>query len=324
MGKVFSFVSFQSCSKITGLTSSNDNELASGLLSSLITDLQKLEKSLTENPISFQWCTEAMHVIRKGHSEFLLYFVGKSKVPISEDGVKWMDEYMGEAVYLMDLCNFFKSATSRISRYQLMVNFAVRKLYDPTSITATNKTEIERLEEEHDKLYGIMRWKDETISKDEITGCRYKKTSSGTVNYAIRTTITILSLFIFSVILYPIKIKLGEEVYHELHGLKLFLSSLKKLVSSFSERFLTDGDETELVLMESKMIKRAVEDIEAHILEGIENRDQFLKSIDLLEKRSMFLKDGVEMFEYVVNLVFEDVVEGRNKVLGMITADYAK
>jgi hypothetical protein len=51
------------------------------------------------------------------------------------------------------------------------------------------------------------------------------------------------------------------------------------------------------------------------------DRERLRKSIDLLKKSSLTLEEGVEMFEAVVNKLFEEVVNGRNKILAMLNAN---
>jgi uncharacterized protein (UPF0335 family) len=78
-------------------------------------------------------------------------------------------------------------------------------------------------------------------------------------------------------------------------------------------------------LVENKVVEKAVLEIKEEILKGKGvDQKRLRKSIDLLKKSSSTLKEGIEMFEAVVNELFADVVEGRNKLLAMVNANYKK
>lgn len=136
-----------------------------------------------------------------------------------------------------------------------------------------------------------------------------------------------MGMLLFSAVLYPVS-KIGnnvnEEVYREFPRLKLFSVSLGKLVDCCE--FLKGNDDvTRPVLVENKVVEKAVLEIKEEILKGKGvDQKRLRKSIDLLKKSSSTLKEGIEMFEAVVNELFADVVEGRNKLLAMVNANYKK
>lgn len=296
-------------------SSTADIDEAVKLFSSLITDIDRLQTSLRpEGSVSLKWCSEATNLLRKIHFQMLLCY---EKVPCSWDGINILEEYMKETLDLLDLCNCLKSAISGMGRYRLMVDIAIGKFCDDDEIPeATAMTEIERLESGSKKIYGVEMWKDMNLF--EITGM--PKTKIRFI-YAIKSTITVMGKLIFSAVLYPVSnIGKEEEVYREFPQLKLFSVSLGRLVDCF----LKGKDDTRRqVLVENKVVEKAVLDIKEEVLKGKEARDQerLRKSIDLLKKSSSALKEGVEMFEAVVNKLFEEVVNGRNKILAMLNAN---
>ncbi|GLT77833.1 hypothetical protein SLA2020_493890 [Shorea laevis] len=300
------------------------------LFSSLITDVDRLQTiSLPEGSISLQWCSEATNLLRKMHFQLFLFYE-KSDVLGSWDGINILDEYMKETLDLLDLCNSLNSSISAMGRYRLTVDLAVTKLSNDDEIfpdiIATAKTEIERIEIESKKIYGVdEKWKDKNLF--ETTTAGMPKTKSYRFIYAVKSAVSVMGMLLFSAVLYPVS-KIGnnvnEEVYREFPRLKLFSVSLGKLVDCYE--FLKGNDDvTRPVLVENKVVEKAVLEIKEEILKGKgADQERLRKSIDLLKKSSLALKEGIEMFEAVVNELFADVVEGRNKLLAMVNTNYKK
>lgn len=102
---------------------------------------------------------------------------------------------------------------------------------------------------------------------------------------------------------------------------KLFSPSLRKLVCCFFEEQRGFRDNSRPVLAETKMAGRAVEDFKVQMLKGVAmNKETLGKSIDSLQNSSLALKEGLEMFDSVVNELFQVVVNGRNKILAMVAS----
>jgi hypothetical protein len=88
---------------------------------------------------------------------------------------------------------------------------------------------------------------------------------------------------------------------------------------------LKGKDCTRSVLVENMVIEKAVLDIKEEGLKGEEGADmgRLRKSIDLLKRSSLALKEGMEMFEALVNNeLFAEVEKGRDKLLAMVNGKY--
>jgi hypothetical protein len=288
--------------------------------SSLLIDIKNLESLLAKNSLSLQWCLEATNLLKKMHFQFLEIFQ-KSEVPMFWDGGNYLDEYMEESLNILDFCNALRSAISTMDRYRLIVDVAVRRFSDEGYLgSAMNMTEIEKLEREWQKLYGFENWKIVNLYK---TGRPKTKTKDDEfcASYAVRRTMNTVCSLLFSAIFYPAPIEKDEEVYRDFSQLKLFPSSLRKLVCCFSEERRGFNDNSRPVLVETKMVGSAVEDFKVQILKGVAlNKEKLGKSIDSLQKSSLALKEGLEMFDSVVNELFQEVVKGRNEILGMVAS----
>jgi hypothetical protein len=274
-----------------------------------------------EGSISLQWCSEATNLLRKMHSQLLLFYE-KSEVPSSWDCINILDVYMEEALHLLDLCNSLSSAISWMGRYRLTVDLAVRKFCDDEiPDVATIKAEIERLENESKKICGVEKRKYKNMFKTAAMAETKSKNrhhhSTIRFIYAVKSTIDVMGMLLFSAILYPVSdIGEYEEVYRGFPQLKFFSASLGKLVGCC----LKGKDCTRSVLVENMVIEKAVLDIKEEVLKGEEGADQgrLRKSIDLLKRSTLALKEGMEMFEALVNELFAEVENGRDKLLAMV------
>ncbi|KAJ6693610.1 hypothetical protein OIU85_004392 [Salix viminalis] len=208
-------------------------EEAMNSFSSLLQDIKNLESSLTKNSLSLRWCSEATNLLRKMHFQFLDMFQ-ESEVPIFWDGGKYVDEYMKYSLHILDFCNFMRSANSTMDRYCLLVDVAVKHISDEGySGSAMNMAEIEKLEREWLKLYGIENWKNVNLYR---TGRPKTETKDDIFRAAhvVRRTMNILCLLLFCAIFYPVSIEVDEEVYRDFPQLNSFSSALRKLVRCFS------------------------------------------------------------------------------------------
>lgn len=305
-----------------GRPSSSRNNIDEPLrsFSSLVTDIDRLKTSLAGDCISLKWCSEAINLLRKMHFQFLL-FMEKSNAPISREGINIVDEYMKETLDLLDLCNSLKLAMSGMGRYRLMVDFAVRKLHDHGFPDKMTKTEIESLESETKKIYGAEKWKDMNPPKTDMSKTKGKNSAVHFI-CAIKATHGAIGMLIFSALLYPIEITVNEEVYREFPQLKPLSLSLGRLVGCFWKKVEGVKAESGSVLKENQVIEKAVLDIKARVLKGKDvDQEKLRTSIDLLKKSSEALGVGIEMFESVVNELFEEIVQGRKKVLAMVDFD---
>ncbi|KAG7944011.1 hypothetical protein I3843_15G075600 [Carya illinoinensis] len=286
------------------------------LFCSLNSDIERLNTSLAGDSISLKWCSEAINLLRKMHSHFLLFFE-KFHISVLWDGTDILDEYMKQTLDLLDLCNSLKSAISGMQRYRLMVEFAAGKLRNGGNISdATTKiTEIERLVSESQKIYGVEKWRDTNLFKTDMLKTKSKDSTICFI-YAITSSMRLVGMLLFSALLYPISITMDKEVYWVSPQLKSFSVSIGKLVGCFLKVLEGVKDKSRPILVENKIIEKTVLDIKAQVLKG-KAVDQE-KLINLLKQSSLVLKEGMEMFESVVDELFEEVVKGRNEVLAMV------
>lgn len=299
-------------------------EDASLFCSSLTKDLKRLEQSLERDSVSLKWSVEAMSLLKRMQVELLVLFK-KSKLPISFGAEEdWFDQYMKETATLLDLCNSLKSAVSGMNRHRMLVELAIQKLGEDNSSTMVdvNNIEFERLHTAHEKFLddGAMR---ETLglgSGSLLRGKERQEKSMAVVMLAAKTTMMVLSLLLMSAMVSPVSIDMGSgDISNKVPQLKPCVELLTELVGRFKEKTPRPESGSGLALVEHEMVDEVVGDLKAQVVEGrVDDREKFLSGVELLRTRSAGLSEGVERFDAVVDEVFEEVIRGRNEMLGMV------
>nr|BAJ86884.1 predicted protein [Hordeum vulgare subsp. vulgare] len=112
--------------------------LLAAFCSSLVDGLAHLEATLSAedddggggSAVSMRWCADAMRLVRRMQRDLLAVF-RSADAPVTVDagscaGEDWLEQYMQETAALLDFCNAFKSAVSRMHRYCMVVDFAAQ------------------------------------------------------------------------------------------------------------------------------------------------------------------------------------------------------
>ncbi|KAL2893610.1 Histidinol-phosphate aminotransferase chloroplastic [Bienertia sinuspersici] len=292
------------------------------VLSSLLIDLQWLQKSLEENPLSFRWCSDAMSIIKKTHSQFLADFE-RLEVPASWDVVHMLDEYLNATLDMLDLCNLLKSVISGLDRYRMMIDFMVNKLNDASFSTMASKNEFEIIKREnHNKFFNVKKLREMNLDKDGVSKVKLKNGTNMHALQAFRSTMSIISLFVFCSIRHPIPIKIDKELYTRFYNLDSSSNCIRKLITSLGERFQSAQELRRPVLLEIEMIEDAFANFKEHVMSSkkVTIDDKILaKTLEVLKKRSLALKEGLDLLECEVNELFENLIEGRARVINLIT-----
>lgn len=311
------FPCFQTRSQCLLLT-----EDASRFCSCLAKDLGMLEQSLARDSVSLKWSVRAMSLLKKVQVE-LLVLCKKSKLPISHGAEEdWFDRYMKETATLLDFCNSLKSAVSGINRYRVVVELAIQKLDEDNSsgMVDLDNIELERVHGAHEKfLDGVIKETSGPGSRISSGGNQIEVKSMAVVMLAANTTMIVLSLLLVSAMVSPVSIDVGNGVVgHEVPQLKPCMELLTQLVGRFHERTPRPKNGSGLALVEHLMVAEVVEDLKAQVVEGrVDDRERLLSGVELLRTRSAGLREGVERIDAAVDELFEEVMRGRNEMLGI-------
>ncbi|CAL0323389.1 unnamed protein product [Lupinus luteus] len=118
------------------------------------------------------------------------------------------------------------------------------------------KCEIERLEGESRQLYGIQRWKN--VDFKENCGPKIKANDPNAMHLAnvFKTIMAVISMLLFSVLFYPVSVKVDQEVFDQFPQLKSISTFLKNIVYVLSHRLHKIQDLSVPVLVEYKMTEK--------------------------------------------------------------------
>ncbi|XP_070029368.1 uncharacterized protein [Nicotiana sylvestris] len=275
------------------------NDKTTALFASLTTEIKNLQISLANNSLTLQWCIEAMTLLQKLHSEFLLIILEKSKVPFTWNSVfnNLLNLYMNESLNIMELCNMLKSSSCKINMYRLRVDINLntyrREAFaNMQSIQRENKTI-------HDEICQEM-----------------KKDCSNNILYAIRVAISLLFFILVSVFLYPTSKVEVDSICCNSPGIKSFRDSVNGLVTYFQRKYYRDGEKWKIGFYEYEEMEKAIMQTKVKLKRGhVEDKEEIKRNKEIILQKSAALQAGLEKFESQANQVFEEVLKGRNKLL---------
>ncbi|KAJ6821090.1 uncharacterized protein M6B38_395180 [Iris pallida] len=312
-------------------------EEARAFFSILLEGLKKLDMSLAEGSVSLRWSVEAMNLLKRMQVE-LIALLKRSQLPISfETEEDWFNQFMQETATLLDLCNSLKFALSGINRYRMVTELVIQKMVQDDSACSLSLKDLE-----FERLVGEAR-SSVRATKDNVSSSSTTSTgingnegrsklnnsnkSIAAVMLAAKATMVAVSLILVSAIVSPIPIDVASEelISGSPQLLRPFADMLTALIARFRERVSKpDEDGSRFVLAEHEMVDSAVGDLRAQVMQGMlageeeeEERERWLESIGLLRTSSAELRQGVEMFDAVVDEVFDVVIRGRKEMLGM-------
>ncbi|KAL0927033.1 hypothetical protein M5K25_001185 [Dendrobium thyrsiflorum] len=272
--------------------------------SSYCEELNKISKYFSRGSLSLNWSVKAMKILKKMQVE-LLILIKKSNLRISigtEDG-NWLNQYMKESITMLDLCSSLKFAVSRVDRYRMMVDIMMNKF---------NKNDSSEIMEFKSQEYLILHTVKETITgQGERIDVEDKSISSAMI------------ALLHSAVVSQVSIKLGGcDLAYKHPQLKPFIKMLSILVGEFNERDLTIENRSGSELIEQEIVAKVIVDIQTQVVDGIEDKEKFLSSLELLRTSSVELKEGIENLHVAVADVFDVLIRGRNEMLGVLRDRY--
>ncbi|PHU27224.1 hypothetical protein BC332_05556 [Capsicum chinense] len=281
------------------------NSETMALFTSFTNEIKNLQLSLSKNSLTLQWCVQAMTLLKKLHSEFLLIILEKSKLPFTWINDNLLNLYMKESLNIMELCNMLKSSSFKINMYHLTVDATMKNLNNYEAESFANMQSIVQRDSKR-----IL------IPEMQLRDC------CSSLICTIRVAMSLLSYILLSVFLYPTKNYKLEEVDRiccNSSPTKSFRDSIDELATEFQRKFCKDGEKWMIGFPEYEEMEKAIMQVKEKLKRGYgEDEEEIKKNKDVILQKSKALKAGLEKFESQVNLVFEEVLKGRNKLLHMI------
>ncbi|PAN41648.1 hypothetical protein PAHAL_8G059100 [Panicum hallii] len=303
--------------------------------------------SVGSGSVSMRWCADAMRLVKRMQREMLAIF-RKADVPaaaaVSSRGGgaagagDWFEHYMQETAALLDFCNAFKAAVSRMHRYCMVVDFAaqvggaagdddgagaaaaslvVESAAEPTgSRQASSAAAAVR-----DKIAEVKA----AVTEAERLGRTIISGGAGgdgggmvVVTLVAKITTSVLAMFVLQALVSPaplddgaVRPTLASAV--DVPELEPWCESLSLIHARFPSR---------ATVAEHEKVATVVRDLISgkpggggH---GGQQEEVARGHVELLRARSGELREGVEMFACVLDEVFDEVIRGRNEMLGIL------
>ena len=313
--------------------------LLAAFCSSLVDGLAHLEATLSAedddggggSAVSMRWCADAMRLVRRMQRDLLAVFRSADARADPCGGEDWLEQYMQETAALLDFCNAFKSAVSRMHRYCMVVDFAAQVgCAGAGGVAASLVAESAGPPKETDapsspaaavraKLSDVKA----VVSEAERLGGKIISSSTGSgsmvlVTLVAKITMAVVATSVLHALTHASPPSLLDDdvgvggshqrsstlaradVPEQLRPWRESLSAINERVAALPAS-----------IAEHESVVTAVRDMIGGKTEGSEDH------VEVLRTRSGELREGVEMFDCVLDQVFDEVIRGRNEMLGI-------
>lgn len=311
---------------------------------SLVEGLAHLESTLEvdhqSGTVSMRWCADAMRLVKRMQREMLAIF-RKADVPVAAGAAgagagDWFEHYMQETAALLDFCNAFKAAVSRMHRYCMVVDFAAQVIVGGRGCdggaAAAASLVVEPCQAQgqaassaafRDKMADAKA----AVAEAERLGRAIIVSGAGgddaaggmvVVTLVAKITTSILSMFVLQALTAPSPATVDDNGSARPTIASVDVDVVPELepwcesLSLIHARFPSPA-----AVAEHEKVATAVRDLVNGKVDGGGGRDGEQQE-ELLRARSGELREGVETFDCVLDEVFDEVIRGRNEMLGIL------
>ncbi|KAL4183416.1 hypothetical protein AMTRI_Chr11g155020 [Amborella trichopoda] len=268
---------------------------------SLSEALLSLRNSLgTRAFVDLQWCVQAMKILSTMHTGLLLLLIDNPSLR-----QKWLDQYMDHTIFLLDVCNSLKAAVSSLEKYRLLTEFTIESIKGHTRDPEVLVMEMQRLTMKKNELQGSKSWAKMAVHRCEEWGVPPLRLSH--VMRDAQGVVAMVASLLVSVV-----VTSGVHVGGGGHPIGALDPAGSTMFTQMGEDMWREAG----LLEEVERVESVVEEIGEELVGGwVEDEGKLCEIVEVLKRRSNHLKEGLERFEGVVDQVFNEVVDGRNKIL---------
>jgi hypothetical protein len=271
-----------------------------------------------------------MRLVRRMQRDLLAVFRSADApvdCPGGGAGDCWLEQYMQETAALLDLCNALKSAVARMHRYCMVVDFATQvegcRAAAASLVTGTAAPEeTEALFSSPDAVRCKLSDVRAVVNEAERLGRKILSGGGGSVVLATlvaKITMAVVATSVLHALTHtsPPSPLYDEDVgaggAHECSS-TLARAAVPEQLRPWRESLSAINDRVVALpasISEHESVATAVRDMIGGKMEGSEDH------VELVRVRSGELREGVETFDCVLDQVFDEVVRGRNEMLGI-------
>lgn len=315
----------------------------------LASGLERLEEALEQDYVRREWLQQALDLLRRVHSE-VLALVDKLKLPLAAKGSgdEWVDSYMEETVKLLEVCNVLKAGMAGLEQYHMLVEVGVRALDSGVAVLKSQccrglhalnvcQDEVARLTGDHRNLVETKIEADGklllSLNEKHVDHKSAKWGGFWGVMFAVKNVNAFLGrLLVWSLVYAGDKppffgaavslealgcnsawsaglLRLHERLNREIDRKK----SAKRTFFTFFYDFEQLQLRTLSLILRLQPLTRGPTVLAKHDSDNLKQATQQLK------ETSQGLHKGLDVLEWHVNDLFDDVVEGRNKLLNLLS-----